>query len=171
VTGALRFASRPLANSHGRARVIASALPFSPHPLFSVVRCVAGHKSGRTHWRAQDCHTGDSEHCLIDSRDGRRGRMPRMGRRSPGCSCRGAGESKLLQPENERKGSSLAWHVLPKLSSSGRSLRALRSAQRRYPRSKSHRRFVRTWCSLSPIVRCLARSNMVSELEATEADN
>ncbi len=58
----------------------------------------------------------------------------------------------------------------PKLSRGRRSLGALRSAQRRHPRSNSTRRFLGSCCSFSLDVRCLARSNVVSELGGKDND-
>ena len=106
--------------------------------------------------------TGERSHAAYGSPE------PRLNssRARGGSSCRGAGEAQRLRAE-KWKGISSAWHVSPKLSSWWRSLGAL---QRRHPRSESHRRLLDSCCSFSLIVRCLARSNVVSELEGKDTD-
>mmetsp|Transcript_33587 Transcript_33587/g.70448 ORF Transcript_33587/g.70448 Transcript_33587/m.70448 type:complete len:83 (-) Transcript_33587:255-503(-) len=76
----------------------------------------------------------------------------------------------LLDTVNSREEIGSAWHVPPKLSRGRRSLGALRSAQRRHPRSDSRRRFLGSCCSFSLNVTCLAKSNVISELERKETD-
>jgi hypothetical protein len=61
-------------------------------------------------------------------------------------------------------------NVQPRVSTGRRSLGALRSAQRRHPRSESHRRFLDSCFSFGLNIKFLAKSNVVSELEEKDID-
>jgi hypothetical protein len=94
--------------------------------------------------------------------------------RAAGCRlvCNGSGRGgamQLLGSVDSGRGLCSIRQVLPKLSNWRSSLEALRP-HRRHPRSESHGRFLDSCSSHSRNFRCLAKSNVVSELEGKETD-